>query len=209
VYLKDLFSGYNQIIMRNLFIIFYLFVLSEYLAAQNASSMLQYQNKDIGSVSSDKVQDSYIRTDSSVTTGVKIVEVDELTKYTICRLENGKETTDYSPIMLTEYGTTDGRVFISKEIQIAGTPRRVFLERLVKGKSTLYFYLGKNVKTFYLERANAFFLEIPKYSTDHSSFKNQLKSLTSDCPQLSRRFRFIIYSRNSISGIIRRYNRCF
>ncbi|MBT3208489.1 MAG: hypothetical protein HN704_07245 [Bacteroidetes bacterium] len=77
-------------------------------------------------------QNEYFATDSSKSIGINLIDGGDLTNSRMCQVKNGAQTTKYSPYELKEFGFKDGRVYISKEIQIADSSIRVFLKRLHK-----------------------------------------------------------------------------
>ena len=61
-------------------------------------------------------------------------------------VKSGDMETKYTPDQITEYGFKDGPVYKSKNISVSGQPKRVFLERIERGKLTLYYYTEEGLK---------------------------------------------------------------
>ena len=65
--------------------------------------------------------------------------------------ENG-QATDYSPWDIVGYRYNDSKFYISKNVGSDDAPKRVFLEYLVNGMASLYYYKEDNVnKHYYIE----------------------------------------------------------
>lgn len=133
---------------------------------------------------------------------------DELTNSKLCRVKEGGRIIEYTPFEVTEYGFSDGRVFISKEITAGASSEKVFMQRLQQGKATLYYYRGEGVRTFYIEKDSSLFMELPKQNGKNEKFSEQLLLLTSDCSAVSDADRLVGYNKNSLSRLIQRYNNC-
>ncbi len=154
-------------------------------------------------------QDGYYKADSTAEYGVKIKNGGEIENAKLIEVGKGKEIIQLSPNDIREYGFSKSQVYISKPILVDDSIQRVFLERLVKGNSTLYYYRNKNYKTFFLEKDSIHFSELPKEKNGEDDyFRDELKSYTSDCAPLAEANEFVRYSKRSLSLFIRRYNNC-
>ena len=155
-------------------------------------------------------QNSYFIADTLKCIGCIVVDNGEYLNSQFCAVEKGSDIIKYTPEEVKEYGFNDGRVYISKVIHVADSIKKVFLLRLVKGKLTLYFYRGKEIKTFYWEKDSTSFFELPKYHRDRRdiNFRNDLEYLTSDCKNVSSAIRLVSYTANSLSELVRNYNDC-
>jgi len=66
--------------------------------------------------------------------------------------------TDYSPLDILAYRFVDNKLYISKNIDNAGTPKHVFLECLFNGQANLYYYRDDNrFDHYYVENDEQFF----------------------------------------------------
>jgi hypothetical protein len=153
-------------------------------------------------------QNEYFSTDSLTTIGIKLIDNGDLINSKLCQVKKGDKIFEYSPNEVKEFGFIDGRVYISKEIQISDSTRRVFLECLYKGKTTLYYYKGKGIKTFFFEKDSSVFVEIPIRSLNNRIFNEQLKEITKDCSNITEATKFVNYNKKSLSKLIARYNNC-
>ena len=150
----------------------------------------------------------YFSNDSSRSIGINLIDGGDLINSRLCQVKQGNKIIKYSPDEVKEFGFKDGRVYISKEIQFADSSRRVFLERLYKGKTTLYYYKGKGAKTFFIEKDSTLFVEVPKQNTAKEHFSKQLLKITDDCPNVSDACKLVNYNKKSFSKLIARYNQC-
>lgn len=66
---------------------------------------------------------------------------------------------DFSPSMIVGFGFDGGRNFVSREVK----GNRVFLEVLVKGKVTIYYFREKAGDRFFIEKESTGFSELPYY----------------------------------------------
>ncbi len=152
-------------------------------------------------------QSEYFSTDSSTSVGIKLIDGGDLINSQFCQVKKGEKTIQYTPYEVKEFGFKDGQIYISKEIQIADSSKRVFLERLHKGNITLYFYRGKGIKTFFIEKDSTLFIEVPKQVSD-DVYSKQLLNLTVDCSNVSDACKLVSYNKKSLSKLISRYNKC-
>lgn len=148
-------------------------------------------------------QRDYFITDSTASYGIKLIDGRDLINSQFCQVIKGDNIIQYTPYQVEEFGFKDGRVYISKEIQISGSSKRVFLERLNKGNTTLYYYRGKGLKTFFIQKDSTLFVEIPK-----QDYSTHLLNLTKDCLNVSDACKLVRYNKESLSKLISRYNQC-
>jgi hypothetical protein len=153
-------------------------------------------------------QNAYISTDSTTIIGLKLVDGGEIMNSRFCQVKKKNEIIKYTPNELIEYGLKDGRIFISREIQLSDSKERVFLERLNKEGAILFYYRGKGIKSFFLEKDSSLFLEIQRHNQDNNSYTKQLMILTSDCSNVLDAVKFVRYNKKSMSKLISRYNNC-
>jgi opacity protein-like surface antigen len=154
-------------------------------------------------------QSDYYLTNSMASIGVKLVDNGDVSNSRCCTVKNGEKDVEYSPYAVKEYGFGDGRVYVSRKIQLPDSAQKVFLEILVKGKKTLYYYRGKLLKTFFVGEDSTQFVELPKNNAAKtSSFRDQLSQLTSDCPKTVDAIRLSIYRKRQLTEIMNRYNDC-
>ena len=153
-------------------------------------------------------QNAYISTDSTGTSGIKLIDGGDLRNSMFCQEIRGDSIIKYSPYELKEYGFKNGEVYVSKNIQIADSSKRVFLECLNRGKTTLYYYKGKNIQTFFIEKDSTPFVELPKKNLKKINYSEQLLSITKDCPNVTDACKLTGYSKKSLTKLIERYNNC-
>ena len=152
-------------------------------------------------------QSDYCVIDSTLN-GINLIDGGALINSRLCQVKKGKEIIAYSPYEVMEYGFKEGRVYISKEIQIADSSKRVFLERLHNDETTLYYYRGMGLKTFFIEKDSTLFVELPKQDNAKEPYSELLLNLTDDCPNVSAACKLVRYNKRSLSKIITRYNKC-
>lgn len=150
-------------------------------------------------------QNEYYLTDSIISVGKDMVDYYQNSDFV--QIKEGDKFVKRSPDEIKEFGCKDGRVYLSKNIAVTGV-HRMFLERLAKGKLTLYYYKHKGGKRFFLEKDSSSFFELPKRSHQKQRFNKQLAELMSSCPNAVIAAKLVRYSRNSMAKLITRYNNC-
>lgn len=141
--------------------------------------------------------------------GVNLVDGRDLLNSRFCMMKMGDQIVRYTPYEVKEYGFKDGRVYLSKDIQTSDSVQRVFLERLEKGNTTLYYYKGKRNKTYFLEKDSILFVELPKRKEKRDiTFRSNLQHITSDCPNVRDAAKLVNYNKKSLTNLITRYNNC-
>jgi len=148
--------------------------------------------------------------DSANITGLKIVDNGDYLNSQYCAAEKDKKIINYFPYEVNEYGFNDGRIYVSKKIEIDNTVERVFLLRLVNDKTSLYYYKGKNLTTFFLEKDSTTFIELPKYNLNNqkNDFHKDLAEWTSGCPYIQDATKLVSYNKKSMTKLIKNFNSC-
>jgi len=156
-------------------------------------------------------QSNYVDFINTSIIGINLVDEGDILNSRNCQFSKEGITYNYSPSEVNEYGFKDGRVYVSKAIHITNTfTKRVFLLRLVKSNTSLYYYKSRANKTFYIEKDSTLFMELPKLDREDKkiNFHNKLLVFTSDCQNVSDATKLVTYSKKSLSELIRRYNNC-
>ena len=153
-------------------------------------------------------QNDYFATDSTFSSSVKLISGRDIVNSQVCQIEKNGTVIEYSPYEVTEYGFKNGRVYIAKEIELAGSPKRVFLERLNEGKLSLYYYKGKEAELFFIEKDSTSFVELLKRDAQNQDYLAHLASYTGDCENVADARKLVSYNKKSMSRFITRYNRC-
>jgi hypothetical protein len=153
-------------------------------------------------------QSEYFSTDSLTSFGIKLIDGGDLINSSLCQVKKGKETLVYTPYEVKEFGFKDGRVYISKDILITDSLQKVFLERLHKGNMTLYYYKGRSIKTFFIQKDSTLFVELPKQNSAKETYSSQLCTITNDCSNVSNACKLVSYNKHSMTKLISKYNEC-
>lgn len=153
-------------------------------------------------------QGEYFTTDSLTSYGLKLIDNGDLMNSNICEVKIKDRIVKYSPYEVKEYGFKDGRVYKSREIQLGDSSKKVFMECLTSEKTTLFYYRGKGIKIFYLEKDSTLFVELPKKYAGKEIYAEQLSQITSDCFNVSDACKLVSYTKKSLSKLITRYNQC-
>lgn len=143
------------------------------------------------------------------TVGASLIDGNELTNHMVCKVKVGKLIREYTPWQVKEYGFKDGRIYLAKDLKFPDSTKRVFLEQLVKGKYTLFYYKGEEGKTFFLEQDSTLFIELPKHkSKDDADFRDDLRHYTSDCPKMADAIKLVRYNREGYKKLMSQFEKC-
>jgi len=155
-------------------------------------------------------QNAYFQTDSITDYNAKVIDNGSIKNAIQCVVEENKKIRIYTPYEVKEYGLGNGRVYISKSIQLGDSVKRVFLRQLVKEKTTLYVYNGKGVKLFFIEKDSASLIELSKYHKDNEkiNFRSDLSKITDNCLNIKDAIKLVSYTNKSLSKLITYYNDC-
>jgi hypothetical protein len=155
-------------------------------------------------------QENYFATDTSLSLGANVIDGGGLLNARFCRVLKEGEIIKYSPFEVKEYGFKDGKVYVSKEIIINDSSRQVFLERLVVGPTSLYYFKDTNMTSYFLENERTGFIEIPRNAPGNAdlTYKDVLKDLTLDCKHVADASKLVKYQKKSLTKYIETYNSC-
>lgn len=153
-------------------------------------------------------QEAYISTKESKISGINILDGGNSINSRICQVKKGEEIITYTPYEVEEYGFKNGKKYISRVIETADSTQKVFLEFLHEGPTSLYYYAGKNIKTFFIEKDNAMLIAIPKKNTLNENYSFQLTHHLKDCSNVLEAAKLVDYNKKSFSKLIEAYNKC-
>ncbi|MBN2772890.1 MAG: PorT family protein [Prolixibacteraceae bacterium] len=154
-------------------------------------------------------QKGYYANDTLKAVGVDIADRGSILNSKICQIKNKDTITEFSPYEIIEYGISEDLIYVAKDIFINDTLKRVFLEVLLKGKTTLYYYRNENYGTFYISKDSVTLIEVPeKGNNEKQYYKSVLRDITSDCMEVSEAINLVKYNRKTVTELINRYNNC-
>ncbi len=155
-------------------------------------------------------QNSYFIKDSTITYGSDIIEYNSTEiNCKFCEVRDNNTTIKYTPYQVSEYRFDNGQTFVAKKIQLYDSLQMVFLERLVSGNFTLYYYKERNYSTFFISKDSASVVELPQLVENNTfGFRNQLKIFTSECPELENNAKLVRYNREAFKEFFKRLNNC-
>ncbi|REE00140.1 porin family protein [Marinoscillum furvescens] len=143
----------------------------------------------------------FIATDTSLVSGVKLVAgTDSENAHYITRIKQGRPVT-YLPHQLTQYGLKDGTVYVSREIELRGEIRPVFLERLTHGGLTLYSYQEPGSRKFYLSSDSS---ELVMLTEDN--YRQLLMDYTADFDWAYGQHELVAFRTKSMEQLLDMYN---
>jgi hypothetical protein len=152
-------------------------------------------------------QEGYFKTDSTMSVGVDIVFVSPAFNSRYCRVIENKQATNYTPYQVTEYAIND-RKFMATDIDLRGKRERVFLEQLVEGKATLYYYEDSLTKIYFIEKHKGKIIPITEYNSEKGSlvFIQEIESAIADNPYAVTGFKQLKTKQYHLKWYIKKYN---
>jgi hypothetical protein len=158
-----------------------------------------------------KGQQDYFYSDTTYHVGSELIDGGQAKNSMFCQVRVGyKGVKTYTPFEVSEYGFKGGRVYLSRDVVVKNSLKRVFLERLVQGKMTLYFYRGDEGRYFYLETDSGKLLPLGKEKSaeGHPQYRETLREKTSDCRPAQASTDLIIFRQGSLTKLVEAYNKC-
>lgn len=153
-------------------------------------------------------QQDYVIMDGVRFDNVKLWDPGDWSNTNRCILRIGDSAVVYTPHQVQEYGFKDGRVYYASDVMVKEEMKKVFLRKLVDGKTDLYFYEDEDYKTYFLGPDTSLLTEVSRRANDGESYHTQLQRLTMDCPGIDDAARVVAYRKNYLTEFVERYNRC-
>ena len=151
-----------------------------------------------------KAQRAYISRDTTTIVGVNLIPGSAAQNAQFIRLKDGKEIIQYSPDEIAGYRLSDGKVYVSRNVALAGSEKKVFLQKLVQGEMDLYYYTEDELQRFFLETQDGQLMPL----SEQQDFRQTLSRAMSDCEAVSEAIRLVSYRKNSLSRLVEMYNDC-
>lgn len=149
-------------------------------------------------------QRSFIETYARFLPNAPLIEGRPSDNSQFVRLKSKGDTIFLYPNDVISYGFKNGKVFYSRRIELNGESLRVFIENIDHGEVSLYYYVDKEKRAFYLEKGTNGLVELP---FDAAARQDTLTKYIGDYPWMKDPIRQSRYSRNSLSRLISLYNR--
>jgi len=154
-------------------------------------------------------QVGYIETDTSSIVGEIIVDRGAVINSKNCTIIKNDIIITYPPDSIKAYGLQNGFRYISRTIFIGDSAKQVFLEELVKGDISLYYYKSKKGARFFITHSDSVLKEIrAKNKTRKIDFDYLLLDQMKNCQELTQYHHLVIFNKNYLSKFIDRYNHC-
>ncbi len=155
-------------------------------------------------------QTHYIVTDTATIDSIKIVNNGPAVNSQVCERLILNQPVYYTPDDILEYGFAKGRTYVSKEIELNGSAKKVFLEKLHTGTTSGYYYQDENSAFYVFENEMIGQVQVPKKlaGSDKNTFQEELLALTSDCKDVSDAVRVVEFRRKYMALLAKRYNEC-
>ena len=157
-----------------------------------------------------QAQVSYIVTDSALIDSIKIMDRGEARNSQVCERLILNKPVFYYPDDIQEYGFANGRVYVSREITIDGKQKKVFLERLKAGPTSLYYYNDGQIRLFVFENEQVKLVPVPSGYEGQSmkTFRDDLKKITAGCEKVDEAVKLTSSGKKSMALLTERFNQC-
>ena len=152
-------------------------------------------------------QEAYLINLQNETVPGLVADQGEIQNSSVCLFRSGKEAdpVEYLPGSILAYGFTGGARYESKTVKLAGIPKQIFAECLVKGNASLYYLRNDSVECYLLDKGGAgFYTLIPGSVYD----LRMLKAIFSDCLEVQADIDRSRLNHRSLIRITCQYNNC-
>ena len=150
---------------------------------------------------------AYYTTDSSTCFGIEVVNRGAYYNSKQCEVLIGNKPHILGPDKVKEYRLSNGRIYFSRRVLIEGVSKKVFLERIVKGKINLYYYKGDKGSKFFLDKDSLGFVEIVKRDEKGNSvFPGNIAKYINDCDTAVRILGLVTFHKAPLKTFINGYN---
>jgi len=141
--------------------------------------------------------------------GIQLKDEGELVNAQFCQIVKGEKIIKYTPYEIREYGFKDGRVYISYDVIVNETKKKVFLEQVVKGNISLYYYKGKTRKIFFIEKRKGELVKLIKRIGENgiNDFHDQLRVVTNNYDLAADATYLVKYNKKSLTKFIEGFNK--
>jgi hypothetical protein len=112
----------------------------------------------------------------------------------------------YTADQVSEFGFNDGKVYLSSFITIDSLTQKVFLRRLVKGNSTLFYYAEGFHKYFFVSMNSNKLILVKKGRKNE--FRKTFSELYDSCSSIKKNCFRADYTPKSLSVITEQFNNC-
>jgi hypothetical protein len=113
----------------------------------------------------------------------------------------------YLPEELDSYRLSNGRVYKSRIIEVGGAQKRYFFEKLLNGKSQVFYLPGKlGTSNYYLSPGDS--IPLRAMPERLHEFRAALATLVSDCPSAVSNVKYVTSRPGSTMRLLRQYSTC-
>lgn len=151
-------------------------------------------------------QKTYLKSPGTLTVNENILDNGSIKNAATCQVKKGGVIYEYGPDELIEYKLKDGRVYCSREIEINGNRKSVFLERMTNGVNKLYYYREAGFSTHFIETEGNGLVELPENTAPgNPDYRDILRNITSDRPDMGNMLEVVPYHKDYLGDFISRY----
>lgn len=149
-------------------------------------------------------QDVYVKTDTSLLIGMEMVVRTPSHNSRYIETTFKGVTTTFAPDQIVEYRTRYDKVYESRQVDISGETKQVFLERLANGPYKLFYYRQKGLTTYFLTDSST--AELKPVELERGNYREELASHLTKNEWISDHLRIAKYRRNSLAKLVSFYN---
>lgn len=146
----------------------------------------------------------YVIGDSAAYANNKVIEGTNRENAHFIRILFDGQIIKRTPSEITEYGTKQGDIYISKTIPTDGIESKAFLHQLHKGWFSLYAYYGKKTE-YYLETNKK---ELFKLEGEDKEYRKLMQELMVSCDKVLPIIGIVRYNEHELRELVKKYNYC-
>jgi hypothetical protein len=131
--------------------------------------------------------------------------------------EGASEKVDYAPLDIIAYRIEEGKFYIAKKIKKDGVEEVLFLEYLIEGIVSVYYYRDETKDHYFIEKRGEDLLELKneirdayinnvKYVAESNEYKGVLKYVFQDSPKTSQEVDNLYLGHKSMIKIAKDYH---
>lgn len=151
-------------------------------------------------------QNLIVKSNGATYSGITLIRGNDKLNAKICRMAKiNNVIVVFTPDSLLRYRFKNNRLFISETIDIAGTQKKVFLEKLVDDTTSLYHYVDDEHDIFFLQKNEG---ELIMMKENNGQFQGILQQLLDSCVVVNQVIPKVKFNKRALYMLVKAYNQC-
>lgn len=152
-------------------------------------------------------QNAYVNLKDRIINNARLIDQGPELNCTSCCISGYTDTQCFSPSEVSEYRFADGRKYVSREIKLFGSGKKVFLEVIEEGVVSLLGYELSGQTFFFLEKEGQLSpLPESRNFKSYKEYRQQLIGISSDKARSQKMAKYTGMKRTDLSSFIGKYN---